>query len=426
MFLSLPGELNVQFTQQVLKDEKNIPNYRLVCTHWRNVIDGEFAKRLGPYRIHCPLGESPVTYLKLKSFAILFFKTILAPSDNDSTSLATLKSRIRNKLRQLPNILNIDNILKSDKLTLCPCKNHSPEDMIKHGKIGLAKFFLDGIDSHFKEKKMARSSQLLATVFLNHLGNLRMSIRRRNTEAVRYFIDRAVSKPKINIVKLEYAFKKCLKYGFPFEKRIFRVLLERDIFPLHTSKDFCHYLGHRGTEHKWIRICLFNVEVKVNMLRITAKVTFTADPSGVIRGVQSTTEKDFTELHQAVVDKDLETVSALTERGDNVNEEDHAKRTPVILAARSRSQQTFKLLIECNPNLSAKDSWGLTAMDWCVISGKPQWLRLLESRKPEKKLMDHAKDLFKDSTIKCQILKRERLPAFIHNLFNALANGDRE
>ena len=138
------------------------------------------------------------------------------------------------------------------------------------------------------------------------------------------------------------------------------------------------------------------------MLRVLAKVQLTVDRGGIIRGTHSTTDVDFTELHEAVDDQLVEKTKEVVQRGDEINRYDHALRNPLILAARGTSLKIFTLLLDNGGDLTSKDCWGLTAMDWCVITGKPQWLRACKEHKPEEALWDHAMALHKEPEKKCK------------------------
>lgn len=410
----LPDE--ILWKQILARHEEGAPVHRGVCKQWKVIIDAEYLKKLGLFLLTIPSNRAVQTYLELKSFVPIFFDSLFKSPQAQSNfnavhlpnPLFSLKQGFGDRQVSLPDLLKLEEIHQNGltiaqegqtMAAVCKCekKDHQIMPFISRVLVVMIKRLF--CQEQPLSSKMLRSTHVLSTVILNTYGSLTIAAKMGNENSVSYFFPKTKD---LSAVELDKVFRSCLKNKISLSRRLFEKLISETSFPRDSRNSLDHFLGHAANQNRWLRICLYHVEKNLNFLRQGAKTRLIVDRGGIVRGINSETARDYSELHEAVADQKLEKTAELIRRGDDVNGKDHALRTPLILAARGDSLTLFKLVLENKGDLTDKDCWGLTAMDWCVITGKPQWLRVCKEFKHEKVHWNHAMNLYKEPNKKCK------------------------
>ena len=79
----------------------------------------------------------------------------------------------------------------------------------------------------------------------------------------------------------------------------------------------------------------------------------------------------------------IEIMRLLAEAGANVNQKNNAGQTLLAQAVISRDMVKVRILIEYGADVSIKDKWGSSALDWARQLARGEILRIL--KKAEKK-----------------------------------------
>ena len=233
--------------------------------------------------------------------------------------LKVLKKGHDDKTITLPDLLTLEEILQKgeQKFELV-----LTEDQKSRILPLISQALVTRIDNLFGKKEPV-FSKMVGTIILNRYGNFAAAAKRGNEASVRYFLPTVRQLPPEKFGK---AVRQCIKHQLSVARRVFEALVEGTSFPSDSSRSFDHFLGHAALKHRWVRIYLFSIEKKLNMLRVFAKVQLTVDRGGIIRGTHSKTDVDFTELHEAVSDQDVKKTEELVKRGDDINGTDHEEK----------------------------------------------------------------------------------------------------
>ena len=87
--------------------------------------------------------------------------------------------------------------------------------------------------------------------------------------------------------------------------------------------------------------------------------------------------ENWTPLHAAASDGNVESVQLLAKSGSNVNARDSLQRTPLLLAVLGRSVEKAKALLEAGADIRLYDQYGRGVLHYAINESNPELLQLL-------------------------------------------------
>ena len=109
------------------------------------------------------------------------------------------------------------------------------------------------------------------------------------------------------------------------------------------------------------------------------------DPSSSIIDVQS--DSGYTALHFAVLEKDMELVRLLVQRGANIDVQNSSGDTALHIAVKRENTEFVRLLVD-EANIDVQNNEGRTALHYAVMKEETELVRLLVEHGANTKLQD--------------------------------------